>query len=273
LVFGINRRPSPRKHQRKKSLSVNMSQPFNVPKARDLGSQVEEKVPFGTSDLALSETSPLPQTGPRATSLNEDERRNLLKGKRVVVTGAGHPEKQFILDRILELGCKVVLVDVADSYAKHLAIERFVPVNFNNPDTAVNEAVTKLKLVQQELGEFDGIFNFWEDYVGYCGAIGTALGLRCNTEESAITARSKNRTREAMRRAGLPTPVSILCKTRQDLEAALPKVPFPAVVKPVFGASALGAIKVLSADDARDAFERNQQLLTPGTFYCWKLMV
>lgn len=67
-----------------------------------------------------------------------------------------------------------------------------------------------------------------------------------------------------MRKAGLPTPISILCKTTADLEAALDKVPFPAVVKPVFGASAMGAVKCLTKDEARTAFAHNQQLLTVG---------
>jgi hypothetical protein len=67
-----------------------------------------------------------------ATKLSDSERRAALKGKRILVTGAGHLEKSFIIDRMIELGCKVVVVDVPGSYAatEMPGIEKFIEVRY-----------------------------------------------------------------------------------------------------------------------------------------------
>ncbi|KAI9023980.1 ATP-grasp domain-containing protein [Hyaloraphidium curvatum] len=197
---------------------------------------------------------------PSETKMSDKERRAALKGRRILFPGAGHLEKSFIIERAIELGCKVVVADLPDSYAKDMeGIELFIEADMLSHETAAKEVADKVKATGLE---FDGIYNFWEDNVAMSSQIAELLGLRANPYNSARLARSKRETREAMRKAGLPTPVSILCKTTEDLEGALEKCPFPAVVKPVFGASAMGAVKCLTKDDARKAFAHNQKLLT-----------
>lgn len=61
--------------------------------------------------------------------MSDADRRAQLKGKRILIPGAGHLEKSFIIERALELGCKIVVADLPDSYAKDMeGIELFIEV-------------------------------------------------------------------------------------------------------------------------------------------------
>ncbi len=51
---------------------------------------------------------------------------------------------------------------------------------------------------------------------------------------------------KVMAAAGLPTPRFQMIKSKEDLEAALKQVGFPAVLKPVFGAAAMFVVGVAS---------------------------
>jgi biotin carboxylase len=198
-----------------------------------------------------------------------------LKGKVIIIVGAGGASKRPILERIQELGVKIVMVDTPNKRNSFEYLD-FIPVDILNLEQMATQAVQGIREAghvrasllktdkpQQKGWKADGILTYWEDFVGVGAEIGTALGLITNSAESANIARSKNLTRVAMKKAGLPTPVSILCKKVEDLEEAVKVCPFPAVVKPVFGAKAQGALKVMDAEHARAAFAYNQATLTP----------
>src|SRR3954454_11375841 len=70
------------------------------------------------------------------------------------------------------------------------------------------------------------------------------LGLPGNPPESIDAARSKVRSRELSTALGLPTPKARRVQSLDELFAASSYVGFPAVVKPEFGASAVGCIRV-----------------------------
>ena len=74
--------------------------------------------------------------------------------------------------------------------------------------------------------------------------VAAALGLPGNPVEAVDAARSKLRTREASEQAGLPTPRSQRVRSLDELYAAAVEIGFPAVVKPEFGASAVGCVRV-----------------------------
>jgi hypothetical protein len=71
-----------------------------------------------------------------------------------------------------------------------------------------------------------------------------ALGLSGNLMAAVDAARSKLRTREESARAGLPTPRSQRVRSLDELFAAAEAIGFPSVVKPEFGASAVGCVRI-----------------------------
>ncbi len=72
----------------------------------------------------------------------------------------------------------------------------------------------------------------------------TALGLPGNPIAAVDAARSKVRTRELSAELGLPTPKAARVQSLDELFAAASVIGFPAVVKPEFGASAMGCVRV-----------------------------
>ena len=80
---------------------------------------------------------------------------------------------------------------------------------------------------------------------------------------AADGARSKLRTLEASRDAGLPTPRFMHLPDVASLEAAAADVGFPAVIKPVFGAEALGCLRVDDLAALEEGYARVSALITP----------
>ncbi|MCX5790441.1 MAG: ATP-grasp domain-containing protein [Elusimicrobia bacterium] len=196
-------------------------------------------------------------------------RRDALRGKRIVLVGAGHPgnagypNKKIFFDTARELGVKVVLIDKPGSWAKDL-VEEYIPVDTTKPETARAEALKKLLRSARKSGEIDGITTFWEDDVMLTSKLARDLGLRYHPEAAAETARNKFELREKMSEAGLPTPSFAMLKSRADLERQLERgFPFPAVLKPARGAAAMGVMKVGSADEARAAYEKIVKEINP----------
>ena len=103
----------------------------------------------------------------------------------------------------------------------------------------------------------DGVLTFWENSIDVCARVAAALGLPGNPVEAVDAARSKVRTRELSTALGLPSPRARRVRSLDELFAAAPYVGFPAVVKPEFGASAMGCVRV-------DALEELPEDLLPG---------
>ena len=91
--------------------------------------------------------------------------------------------------------------------------------------------------------------------------ISHALGLPHNSVESVRAARDKHRTRETLRRAGIPVPRFWKFPVSQDPVAIARDLEFPCVIKPLFLSASRGVIR---CDDARDlarAWERLWKIL------------
>mmetsp|Transcript_21632 Transcript_21632/g.37142 ORF Transcript_21632/g.37142 Transcript_21632/m.37142 type:complete len:559 (-) Transcript_21632:62-1738(-) len=211
--------------------------------------------------------SALSQSLAAMTVSAQDQRRTALKGKRIVIVGAGYIGKKVIFDRAVELGIKIVLVDLPGTWAAPI-VEHFCPVDTLDHEHAAEEAVKAVKALNIPV---DGVCTFWENDVPLCAQVAAGLGKIGNSYESCMTARSKYNTRAAMRKAGLPTPAFHMIRSPADMEDAIAKVPFPCVLKPIFGAEAQGASKVMNGDEARAAFNhiRSKLSVEYDTIYSW----
>jgi carnosine synthase len=102
--------------------------------------------------------------------------------------------------------------------------------------------------------EPDAVLTFWEELPPVAARVAAALGLPGNPVAAVDAARSKLLTREASARAGLPTPKSLRVQSLDELYAAAGQVGFPAVVKPEFGHSQIGCIRVDSFESLPDIY-------------------
>jgi len=172
-------------------------------------------------------------------------------GSVVVVVGAGYEGKRRIHRRLQSLGVRLVIVDEPGHWSSALVdegiAERWIEAPITgDPDVDAAAAVAGLAAAGIEPG---AVLTFWEDSTCTAARVAGAFGLPGNPPEAVDSARSKVRMRERSAALGLPTPRARRVRSLDELYAAAAHVGFPAVVKPEFGASAMGCVRVDSFDD------------------------
>ena len=169
-----------------------------------------------------------------------------IDGALVVVVGAGYEGKRRAHVRMAELGARLVVVDEPGNWSESLVSDgvavAWLPASIVGD--ADNDATAVLGALERAGIRPDGVLTFWEDSVCVAARVAAALGLPGNPPEAVDAARSKIRTRELSARLGLPTPRARRVRSLDELFAAAAYVGFPAVVKPEFGASAMGCVRV-----------------------------
>ena len=167
-------------------------------------------------------------------------------GATVVVISAGYEGKRRAHVRMAELGARLVIVDEPGHWSESLVAEGVAAAWLAAP--VVGDADQDARAVLDALAAAgirpDGVLTFWEDSVCVAARVAAALGLPGNPPEAVDAARSKIRTRELSAQLGLPTPRAQRVRSLDELFAAAAHVGFPAVVKPEFGASAVGCVRV-----------------------------
>ena len=202
----------------------------------------------------------------RARGPESDElRRELLAGSRIAVIEPGYPNKRFVYERAAALGVELVLVAKGGSWAHTLVAEgvaaRLLEADpSGDPDRGADAVLAALA---DEADSLDGVVTFWEDAVPATARIAAALGLPGIPPAAADGARSKLRTLEASRAAGLPTPRFTHLDDAASLRAASAEVGFPAVIKPVFGAEALGCSRIDDLEGLEAGYARIAALISP----------
>lgn len=206
-------------------------------------------------------------------------RRDALKGKRLVIVGAGYEGKKPIFERARELGVDIILIDSAKSWANDPRyISELIDTDNTKPAEALTIARKKLQRSARKNGKLDGITTFWEDDVVLTADLAKNLGLPYHSPDAARTARSKFETQAVLALKGVPAArqqtIDNLSTAADDKEReamvakfreSASKVGFPAVIKPVSGAAAIGTEKVSSLEEAVAAYKRISAIINPKT--------
>jgi biotin carboxylase len=183
----------------------------------------------------------------------------------VVVVGVGYEGKRRFYERLAALGARQVLVEEpghwSESLAEQIAGAQWLAVPFSgDPDV---DAAAILGALERSGVRPDGVLTFWEDRVCEAARVAAAIGLPGNPPEAVDAARSKVRTRELSARLGLPTPKALRVRSLDELFAAAAEVGFPAVVKPEFGASAMGVVRVDGFESLPEVYKLVRAVVTP----------
>jgi carnosine synthase len=186
-------------------------------------------------------------------------------GPTVAVVGAGYEGKRRYYQRLAGLGARLVIVDEPGHWSEALAHEITgttwvaTPIS-GNPDV---DAGAILGALERSGIRPDGVLTFWENSVCEAARVAAALRLPGNPPEAVDAARSKVRTRELSARLGLPTPKAQRVRSLDELFAAADDIGFPAVVKPEFGASAMGCVRVDGFESLPEVYKLIRAIVTP----------
>ncbi len=188
-----------------------------------------------------------------------------IDGATVAVIGAGYEGKRRYYERLAALGAHLVIVDEPGHWSESLAAEiagtKWVATPITGDPDADARAI--LDALKGSGVRPDGVLTFVENYVREAARVAAALGLPGNPPGAVDAARSKVRTRELSARLGLPTPKARRVRSLDELFAAADDVGFPAVVKPEFGASAAGCVRVDSFESLPGVYKLVRAVVSP----------
>jgi biotin carboxylase len=188
-------------------------------------------------------------------------------GRTIALVRAGYEGKRLQYARMAELGVRIVLLDEPGHWSESLVqeglVERWLPVAVTgDPDT---DAAAVLDALAGAGVQPDGVVTIWEESTDVAARVALALGLPGNPPEAVDAARSKVRTRELCAELGLPSPRAWRVRSLDELYAAAGHVGFPAVVKPEFGRSQFGTVRVDDLDSLPTIYTLVRAVTRPET--------
>ncbi|MEA2150243.1 MAG: carnosine synthase [Solirubrobacteraceae bacterium] len=188
-------------------------------------------------------------------------------GATVVVVGAGYAGKRRAYERMAGLGARLVIVDEPGHWSESLVAEGVATAWLAAPVTGGADADAGAigDALERAAVRPDGVLTFWEDSVCVVARVAAALGLPGNPPDAVDAARSKIRTREVSVRLGLPSPKAQRVRSLDELYAAAAQVGFPSVVKPEFGASAVGCVRVDDIESLPGIYTLVRSVVRPAT--------
>jgi carnosine synthase len=195
-----------------------------------------------------------------------------IDSSNVLVVGAGYLGKRRLYERMAELGARLVVVDEPGHWSESLVADGIAQAWLPLPVSgdADNDAGAILDALEQSDTRADGVLTFWENNVCTAARVAAALSLPGNPLEAVDAARAKVRTREVSARLGLPTPRAQRVRSLDELFAAAEHVGFPAVVKPEFGASAMGCVRVDALEDLPKVYSLVRRVVSPEHNYIFR---
>lgn len=175
-----------------------------------------------------------------------------LKGQNILFINSGAKKKKFTLERAKKLGVNVILVNQKLDVSKSL-ISHFVQADTYNHD----EVIEKLHGFARAHPDVDlhGAITFWEDDIPLLARVCAEFDLIGNSCEAAILTRNKHDMRKKLKETGLGSAEFHLVKTVRDLNEAMVKIGFPAVMKPAWGADSEFVVLVRDEAEARNTFD------------------
>jgi len=190
-----------------------------------------------------------------------------LAGKKLLVVNSGTPKKEFILQRLKELGCAIVLLNKEKNWAAKY-IHHLIQADTANHTAAL---LAVKKYCRQH--KLDGVITFWEDDVLLTSKIVAMLNLPGIPYSIARNVRNKHGFRAFCAAQGLPTPQNKLIRNKRDISYVLKHFSFPVVAKPVYGSSSVFVVKVETKDELPQIIsyindnisEKIESALTSGT--------
>lgn len=176
-----------------------------------------------------------------------------LSGKTILLVSIGSIKKRFILKLMHELGLRVVVLhDQRVEWAEEF-VSDWVLASYGELSETVLKRIEQYCTSQQI--KLDGAITFWEEEVPLLAQICERFGLVGNSFQTALNTRSKFVMQELVRSHGQSDMRQHLLKSEADLEEAIRKVGFPAVMKPLYGADSLSVVYANSPEEARKVYK------------------
>uniref|UniRef100_W5LX94 ATP-grasp domain-containing protein n=1 Tax=Lepisosteus oculatus TaxID=7918 RepID=W5LX94_LEPOC len=202
--------------------------------------------------------------------------RHLLRGKSVLVIGAGRISKKFVWESARDYGLKIFLVESDPSHFAAGLVSRFLAMDVTDHQQDEEHCARICAWLSQNDLQPDGCLCFWDDCIVLASLICQHLGLRGPPPEAVQTSKEKSRTH--LHLLGLssssqdlfPSPriYAVPCahvESAADIQKVVTdgeigdgsiKLRFPAIMKLEYGAGAVGVKRVDSLSESLAHLEK-----------------
>lgn len=178
-------------------------------------------------------------------------KNNTLEGKTILLVNTGSIKKRLVLQRLKKLGLTIVCLNKEKNWAQTY-VDHWILVDNTNH----NEAIQAIKdfIANNPNVKINGVVTFWEDDVLLTSKIADRFNFIGTPLNIAKIVRNKFAFREFCLENGLPAPKHIFIKNTEDIKNMPENFAFPAVIKPIYGASSAYVVKVDSKNDLLDTY-------------------
>lgn len=172
----------------------------------------------------------------------------------VMMIAPGYPDEMPYFVRGLAMeGAAVIGIgdqpdhDIPEMTKRHLAAYVRVP-------TLQDEDECVRVVTQWAKGKHvDRVICLWEPGVILAARLREALGTPGMTVEECLPYRDKDLMKEIVSKAGIRTPKHKAAKTAQGVRAAVKKIGYPVIIKPIAGAGSMDTYRVNNAEELKAA--------------------
>lgn len=185
------------------------------------------------------------------TAVAKGDSRRLL----ILASKLGYQTRSFA-EAAQKLGVQVIFGSDRCHQLEDPWADGALALHFEQPEQAAESIVE-----QARAAPVDAILALGDRPTVTAAYAARALGLIYNSPESVQACRSKLRQREILRTAGLPVPEFFSFGLHERLDAVLPQVKFPCVLKPLSLAASQGVIRANDAPEFAAAVQRIRTLL------------
>lgn len=175
-----------------------------------------------------------------------------LRGRTVLLVNTGTDKKKFVLERMKELGVKIIALNDERNWADEF-VDHWIFADLEN----FGETIGKVgQFIKDNSGiEIEGVVTFWDKSVLLTSAIADEFGFVGISREVALLAKDKHIFRCFCQENNLPSPKVRAIGNDHDVRKVLEDFNFPVVVKPRSGANSLFVEKIDSTRKFKKKWE------------------
>ncbi len=192
---------------------------------------------------------------------DQDIEQTELFGKTIMLVNTGSVKKKFILQRLKQLGLRIIIVHHEKNWAAPY-VDRWILTDTKNHNKTLEDIESFLS-VHSDL-TLDGILTFWEDDVLLTAKVADALGLINVPAPIVRQVRDKSQFRKFCTENDIRTPEHLLIKDESDLDHVATDFTFPVVLKPSFGSGSAFVIKAQDKEELYSTYEYIERNISPS---------
>ena len=175
----------------------------------------------------------------------------------VMMIGPGYPDEMPFFVRGLALeGAQVIGIGDQPEHDVPQLAKRYLAAYIRVPSLQDEDECVRVVTQWARGKQVDRVICLWEPGVLLAARLREELKTPGMTVEECLPFRDKDIMKEKVAKAGIRTPKHKSAKTAQGVRAAVKKIGYPAIIKPIAGAGSMDTYRVDNAEQLKTAISK-----------------